>query len=165
MNIRINFTLALILILSLPTTLKAQNTIPELNKDIIKYVNSVIGTKVERGECWDLANQALIKVGADWDREYKYGEKIDPKIDKVYPGDLVQFEKVTVKYTQGNATYTEIMEHHTAIVYKVIEKGVYELAHQNTEFSGRKVGISKLDINTVVQGKMNFYRPTKNLKK
>ncbi len=165
MNIRINFTLALILILSLPTTLKAQNTIPELNKDIIKYVNSVIGTKVERGECWDLANQALIKVGADWDREYKYGEKIDPKIDKVYPGDLVQFEKVTVKYTQGNATYTEIMEHHTAIVYKVLEKGVYELAHQNTEFSGRKVGLSKLDINTVVQGKMYFYRPTKNLNK
>ena len=165
MNIRINITLALILILSLPTTLKAQNTIPELNKEIIKYVNSVIGTKVERGECWDLANQALIKVGADWDREYKYGEKIDPRIDKVYPGDLVQFEKVTVKYTQGNATYTEIMEHHTAIVYKVIEKGVYELAHQNTEFSGRKVGINKLDINAVVHGKMYFYRPIKNLKK
>lgn len=165
MNIRINFTLALILILSLPTTLKAQNTIPELNKEIVSYVESVIGKQVDRGECWDLANQALIKVGADWDREYKYGEKIDPRIDKVYPGDLIQFENVTVKYTQGNATYTEIMEHHTAIVYKVIEKGVYELAHQNTEFSGRKVGISKLDINTVVHGKMYFYRPIKNLKK
>ena len=44
------------------------------------------------------------------------------------------------------------------------DKGVFELAHQNTEFSGRKVGISKFDISTVVQGKMFFYRPTKNLK-
>jgi hypothetical protein len=155
----------LILFICVSFNLIAQSKIPELNKEIIKYVDSVIGKKVERGECWDLANQALIKVGADWDREYKYGKKIDPRIDKVYPGDLIQFEKVTVKYTQGNATYTEIMEHHTAIVYKVIEKGVYELAHQNTEFSGRKVGISKLDINTVVHGKMYFYRPTKNLKK
>ena len=155
----------LLFLFSLSFNLNAQSNIPELNKEIINYVESVIGTQVERGECWDLANQALIKVDADWDREYKYGKKIDPKKDKVYPGDLIQFENVKVKYTKGNATYTEIMEHHTAIVYKVLEKGVYELAHQNTEFSGRKVGISKLDINTVVHGKMYFYRPTKNLKK
>ncbi len=154
----------LILFLSSSLNLVAQNNIPKLNKEIINYVESVIGTQVERGECWDLANQSLIKVDADWDREYKYGKKIDPKKDKVYPGDLIQFENVKVKYTKGNATYTEIMEHHTAIVYKVLGKGVYELAHQNTEFSGRKVGISKFDINTVVQGKMKFYRPTKNAK-
>jgi len=161
---KLKFIPFLILFISLSLNLTAQTNIPELNKEIIKYVNSVIGTQVERGECWDLANQALIKVEADWDREYKYGKKIDPKKDKVYPGDLVQFEKVTVKYTKGNATYTEIMEHHTAIVYKVLGKGIFELAHQNTEFSGRKVGLSKLDINTVVHGRMMFYRPTKNAK-
>jgi len=162
---KFKYFLFVIVFIGFSLNLNAQNTIPELNQEIIKYVDSVIGKKVERGECWDLANQALIKVNADWDREYKYGKKIDPKKDEIFPGDLVQFEKVTVKYTKGNATYTEMMEHHTAIVYKVLEKGVYELAHQNTEFSGRKVGISKLDINTVVHGKMYFYRPTKNLKK
>lgn len=140
---------------------KAQTNVPDLNKRIIQFVDSVIGTQVDRGECWDLANQALILIDADWDREYKYGKKIDPKKDRVFPGDLIQFEKVKVKYTKGNTTYTEIMEHHTAIVYRVISKGVFELAHQNTEFSGRKVGLSTLDINTVVQGKMMFYRPVK----
>jgi hypothetical protein len=55
------------------------------------------------------------------------------------------------------------MTHHTAIVYNVIDKGVYEIAHQNTQFSGRKVGISTLNLNHIVKGKTYFYRPTKNL--
>jgi hypothetical protein len=66
-----------------------------------------------------------------------------------------------IKYKKENTYYTETMEQHTAIVYKVKQKGVYEIAHQNTQFSGRKVGISTLNINTVVDGKMYFYRPTK----
>jgi hypothetical protein len=155
----------LLFLFSSSLSLNAQTNIPELNKEIINYVESVMGTQVDRGECWDLANQALTRIGADWDLEYKYGKKIDPNKDRIFPGDLIQFENVKVKYTKGNTTYTEMMEHHTAIVYKVLGKGVYELAHQNTEFSGRKVGLSKLDINTVVQGKMMFYRPTKNMKK
>ena len=141
----------------------AQKNIPELNKEIIKYVNTVKGKKVDRGECWDLANQALILIGADWDRQYVYGNIIDPKTDKVFPGDIIQFKNVKIKYTEGNATYTESMAHHTAIVYKVLGKGIYEIAHQNTEFSGRKVGVSKLDLNTIIKGEIYFYRPTKKL--
>lgn len=141
----------------------AQNDIPDLNKKIIKYVKSVKGKKVDRGECWDLANQALILVEADWDKAYIYGNKIDPLKDEVFPGDLIQFENVKVRYTEGSTTYTEFMTHHTAIVYNVIDKGVFEIAHQNTEFSGRKVGVSKLNLNYIVEGEFNFYRPTKKL--
>ena len=141
----------------------AQKNIPELNKQIIKYVNTVKGKKVDRGECWDLANQALILINADWDRSYVYGNKLDPKTDRIFPGDLIQFKNVKIKYKEGNATYTESMSHHTAVVYKVLSKGVYEIAHQNTGFSGRKVGISKLDLNTITKGKTYFYRPTKKL--
>ena len=141
----------------------AQNNIPELNKEIIKYVKSVKGKKVERGECWDLANQALIKVDADWDRAYVYGNKLNPESDQIFAGDLIQFKNVKVKYTEGNATYTELMTHHTAIVYKVLGKDIFEIAHQNTQFSGRKVGISKLNLNHIVEGEIFFYRPTKKL--
>lgn len=139
----------------------AQSKIPELNKEIIKYVKSVNGKKVERGECWDLANQALILVGADWDKAYVYGNKIDPLKDQVFPGDLIQFENVKVRYTEGNTTYTELMPHHTAIVYKILDKGIYEIAHQNTGFSGRKVGVSKLNLDYIIEGDYFFYRPTK----
>jgi hypothetical protein len=56
------------------------------------------------------------------------------------------------------------MGQHTAIVYKVIEKGVYEIAHQNTQFSGRKVGVNTLNLNHVIEGDYYFYRPTKKRK-
>lgn len=139
----------------------SQDSIPELNRQIIDYVKTTIGKKVDRGECWDLANQALILIKADWDLKYKYGTLVDPKKDIIYPGDLIQFEGVKVKYKKGNATYTETMDHHTAIIYRVIDKGVFELAHQNTGFSGRKVGLSTLDLSTIIKGKMSIYRPKK----
>jgi hypothetical protein len=56
------------------------------------------------------------------------------------------------------------MGQHTAIVYKVLGDGVFEIAHQNTGFSGKKVGISELNINYIVKGKIYFYRPTQKRK-
>jgi hypothetical protein len=141
----------------------AQKNMPELNKQVHKYVKSVIGKKVDRGECWDLANQALILTNADWDKRYIYGNVIDPSNEEVFPGDLIQFENIKIRYTEGNTTYTELMTHHTAVVYKVLENGIFEIAHQNTEFSGKKVGLSKLNLNHIIQGKISFYRPTKKL--
>jgi hypothetical protein len=140
-------------------TFSQDSKVPELNKKIIKYVKSVIGTQVDRGECWDLANQALTRNKAKWNGEYEYGERINPEKDEVFPGDIIQFKNVKVTYKAGNTIYKETMAHHTAIVYKVLAKGKYELAHQNTGFSGRKVGISTLDLSTVKKGKLYFYRP------
>ncbi|RPH32810.1 MAG: hypothetical protein EHM93_07735 [Bacteroidales bacterium] len=139
----------------------SQDSVPALNREVIEFVKTTIGKKVDRGECWDLANKALTLIKADWDLQYKYGKLVNHKKETVYPGDIIQFEGVKVKYKKGNTTYTESMEHHTAIVYRVIDKGVFELAHQNTGFSGRKVGLSTLDISTIIKGKMSIYRPVK----
>lgn len=144
------------------TNITAQKDIPELNKKVITYVKSVMGTTVDRGECWDLANEALMHIHAKWDGKYKYGEAVNPQKDEIFPGDIIQFENVKLKYQIGNTIYKETMAHHTAIVYKVLEKGKFELAHQNTGFSGRKVGVSKLDISTVYKGRMSFYRPIRS---
>ena len=135
--------------------------IPATNKEIVRYVETVIGQQVDRGECWDLAYQALNRVEADWDGRFKYGKKVDPMKDKIFPGDLIQFDNIKIQYTEGNTTYTETMGQHTAIVYEVLGKGRYRIAHQNTDFSGRKVGISKLNINHIVKGDLDFYRPKK----
>jgi len=157
------FIFCLIFCFSIFNKINAQTHTPELNKQVLSYVQSVIGKKVERGECWDLANQALILINADWDKKYVYGNKIDPKTEKVFPGDMIQFENVKTQYKKGNTTYTELMPHHTAIVYKVLGKGIFEIAHQNTEFSKRKVGISQLNLNYIITGDIYFYRPTKIL--
>ena len=137
----------------------AQENIPELNKKIIKYVESVIGKKVDRGECWDLAYQALNRFNAEWDGKFQYGKLINPKRKPVLPGDIIQFKNVKIKYQITNTTYTEFMKQHTAIVYKVKRKNVFTIAHQNTEFSGRKVGLSDLNLDHVVKGDIKIYRP------
>ena len=137
----------------------AQETLPSLNKQIVEYVKGTIGYQIDRGECWDLAYQALTRVDADWDGEYVYGKKLDPKKDQILPGDIIQFENVVIKYYRGTKRFTERMEHHTAIVYKIKGKRVFEIAHQNTSFSGRTVGLSTLDLTTIVDGEIFIYRP------
>ncbi len=140
---------------------KAQEIIPPLNQKIVAFVTTTIGTKVDRGECWDLAHQALKQNEAIWDWAYEYGQLINPVKETVYPGDIIQFENVEVKYKKGNTTFTETMDHHTAIVYRVIDQDnkIFELAHQNTNFSGRKVGLSEFNLKQVTKGKTMFYRP------
>ena len=150
----------LFLAIFLPATQAiAQENIPELNKRIIEYVESVIGEKVDRGECWDLAYQALNRFNAEWDGKFQYGKLINPNREPVFPGDIIQFKNVKIKYQITNTTYTEIMKQHTAIVYKVKRKNVFTIAHQNTEFSGRKVGLSDLNLANVVKGDIKIYRP------
>ncbi len=139
-------------------------SIPNTNKKVIEYVDTVIGKKVARGECWDLAAAALDHAGAYLDRSsqksiYIFGHTLNPKKDQIYPGDIIQIENVKVKYTKGNAIYAETMSHHTAIIYEVLAKNHYRIAHQNTSFSGKKVGISELNLNHLEKGKIIFYRP------
>ena len=150
----------LFLIFSLPVTQAiAQENIPELNRRIIEYVESVIDKKVDRGECWDLAYQALNRFNAEWDGKFQYGKLINPKWEPVLPGDIIQFKNVKIRYQITNTTYTEFMKQHTAIVYKVKRKNTFTIAHQNTEFSGRKVGLSDLNLAHVVKGDVKIYRP------
>jgi len=135
------------------------DSIPELNRAILEQVKEQIGKQVGRGECWDLAAMALKATGARWDGMYRFGRKVDPEKECVYPGDMIQFEGVRVRYTQGRATYTESMQHHTAVIAEVKGKGVFVLAHQNTGTSGRKVGLSDLDLKTIIKGRYTIFRP------
>lgn len=139
---------------------------PTLNKKVVEYVDTVIGKKVDRGECWDLAAAALDYAGAYLDRSnqkniYVFGKVINPKQEEIFQGDIIQMENVQVEYTRDNGIYTESMPHHTAIVYKVLEKDRFKIAHQNTSFSGKKVGISEFSLGELKKGKIIFYRPYK----
>lgn len=140
--------------------------LPELNTKVIAYVDSVIGTKVGRGECWDLAAGALASSGAYFDRSSMktisiYGRKLNPEKEAVLPGDMIQFENVKLEWKEGNSTYSATMIKHTAIVYKVNSEMDYEIAHQNTGEWGKKVGISNFRLDRVKKGKVMIYRPIK----
>ena len=146
--------------------LPIKSNIPDLNIKVIEYVDSVKGKKVARGECWDLAAAALDYADAYLDRSsqqslYVFGKELNPKNDKIFPGDIIQIENVKIEYSKGNMIYTENMIHHTAIIYEVMGKGSFSIAHQNTSFSGKKVGISDLNLNDIKKGEIIFYRPSK----
>ena len=143
-----------------------QTNIPVINQDVIKYVDKVIGKKVARGECWDLAAAALDHAGAYLDRStqksiYIFGKEINPKNEQVYPGDIIQIENAKLEYKKDNGIYTETMTHHTAIIYEVLGKSQFKIAHQNTSFSGKKVGLSDFNLNYLKKGSITFYRPYK----
>lgn len=144
--------------LALAQTNEPCNSIPLLNQQIIQFVKQNIHKKVDRGECWDLAAGALNKSNAKWDGKYEFGKKVGDK-ECVYPGDIIQFKNVELKYKKGEATYLEKLAHHTAIIYEVKANGVYIIADQNTRFSGRKVGTHELDISTITKGTIQIYRP------
>lgn len=139
---------------------------PELNLKVIEYVETKIGLQVDRGECWDLAAAALDHAGAYLDRSnkkniYVFGRALNPSRESVLPGDILQLENVKLEYQEGEYIITENMAHHTAIIYEVIDKGHFRIAHQNTSFSGKKVGISELKTAHVKSGKIYYYRPVR----
>jgi len=140
--------------------------IPELNVKIVKYLDLVMGKKVARGECWDLALGALAYAGAYFDRSTEesvsvYGRRVDPEKEEIFPGDLMQFENVVIQWENGNMTFTESMEQHTAIICIVNYMGNYQIAHQNTKETGLKVGISNFRLDRVTSGDVKIYRPVK----
>ena len=137
------------------------NNVPELNKEIIAFINSQLNKKVGTGECWDLAAAALNKVGAKWDGKYLFGKEIDHKKNCVYEGDIIQFEGIELKYEKEKTIYFEKLEHHTAVIFEVKDKGSYIIADQNTGFSGKKVGTHALQISTITKGKFKIFRPFK----
>jgi hypothetical protein len=47
-----------------------------LNAKVLQYAESKMGQKVERGECWDLANQALKFAGARQPGQGGYGSYV-----------------------------------------------------------------------------------------
>jgi hypothetical protein len=162
----LSFGLSLVSFKSLTSTNQVKtksftDSIPEMNKQIIEFVNSKIQKKVGTGQCWDLAAEVLISANAKWNMKYVFGKEIDYKKEPVFPGDIIQLEGVVLNYVINGKKYTEKMTHHTAIIYEVKDKTSFTLAHQNTGYTGKKVGLSPLELTTLTKGKFKIYRPEK----
>lgn len=136
------------------------DSIPVINQEIVAYVHSKINKRVGDGECWALASESLRLVGAQWDGKYQYGKLLQYDSDCIYPGDMIQFEKVTVRFQDGNQIFVQKFPHHTAVIYKVNSTGNYVLAHQNVN-GKKKVITTSFSIADVKKGKYFIYRPVR----
>lgn len=130
-----------------------------LNDEVVKEVEKLMGEKVGRGECWDLAQHVLDKLGANWTRLFNYGRKLD-KSEPYKPGDIIQFKSVKTewktKYAWGSAQIG--MPDHTAIIWQVESNLKFQVAHQNYN-NIRKVGLGDIDLTHMVSGRYQVYRP------
>lgn len=137
-----------------------QQPLPEMNARVVEYVKSVLGEKVDRGECWDLANQALTYAGASWKKPLLFGRIIFPDKENILPGDIVQFTNVTMEHKEGTTTTRWKMIKHTAVVYQVISKSTFVLAEQNIN-QIKRVMLNEYSLDDIKTGKVEFYRPLK----
>ncbi len=137
------------------------DSISAINSQIIELAGKKLGKKVDRGECWDLAKYVLDETGATWDGMYTFGRALK-KGECIMPGDIIQFEKLkTVSLTNGVKS-TELFPHHTAIIFEVKNPDEIVLIHQNTGYTGKKVGKSTFKFSTITTGKYTIYRPVTN---
>jgi hypothetical protein len=136
------------------------NIIPPLNKKVNSFVTSRINKKEGNGNCWALAKGALDAAGASWDGAYAFGVLLDPAKDCIFPGDIIQFEGVEIRYSRNGVYYEEHFQHHTAVIYKVLDKGRYKLAHQNIG-RHKKVTITDLDVKNRDQRPVFYLPPCK----
>lgn len=134
------------------------DSVAPLNQQVLNYAQSNLNKKVGRGECWDLAKYALENCKATWDKKFEFGRHLE-KDECLMPGDVIHFKGVKIKYKEGKKTFYITMDQHTAIIHKVISSDEIELIHQNTAFSGKKVGVSSIKFSTITKGKYDIYRP------
>jgi hypothetical protein len=133
----------------------------ELNDKIIDFVTKAMGTTVGRGECWDLAQQALDANLADWTRPLAFGRTLNPETDAIKAGDIIQFSnlKITERLPGGIIRNESLgAPDHTAVIYRVLGKKRYTLAHQNVR-GKRSVITSDINLTKVTGGAYWIYRP------
>ena len=139
----------------------AADSLPVLNRAIVAFVVDHMGRKVDRGECWDLAAGALNQARARWDGAYAFGRLLDWRKDTILPGDIVQFERVTVERRTADRMERLSFGHHTAVIMTVHGRGSFTLGHQNFGKAGRKVSLLDLEMAQVRAGKVVIYRPVR----
>lgn len=133
----------------------------EQNDKILAFVDKVMGTTVGRGECWDLAQQALDMNLADWIRPTTFGLRLNTESNEIKAGDIIQFRtlKITEHLPDGRTRWETLgAPEHTAVIYKILGKKRYTLAHQNIG-GKRSVIKSDIDLAQATGGRYWIYRP------
>ncbi len=133
-----------------------------LNPKVLQWASGQVGKQIGAGECWDLANKALLQAGAgtssdfgsmDADADYVWGDEVALK--DALPGDILQYRDyemtttTTTDVTFADGTgwsdvddpHTETIghPHHTSILSKNPGTGGITVLEQN--YKGNKEAV------------------------
>ena len=132
-----------------------QGPISEIQREVVNFAADNIGRKIGRGECWDLADQALRAAGAEPPKGYTFGDRIP--LNEIQPGDILQF--TSARFDEPG--YWTIMgtPNHTAVVHAVGDTRAFIL-QQN--FDGKRyVTTYDLNLNNQTSGQIEAFRPVR----
>jgi len=127
--------------------------ISEIQREVVNFAADNVGKRVGRGECWDLADQALRAAGAEPPRGYTFGDRIP--LTEIQPGDILQF--TSARFDEPGYWTIMGMPNHTAVVHAVGDTRAFIL-QQN--FNGqRHVTPYDLNLNNLTSGRLEAFRP------
>ncbi|NQT38717.1 MAG: hypothetical protein HQ581_14565 [Planctomycetes bacterium] len=144
-----------------------------LSQDVVSQAETRRGTRVGRGECFDLADESLRAAGArsaadygtvNATADYVWGA-LQTSTAAALPGDILQFRNVIIEWTRadpdGDYTFLEEFPHHTAVVIAALGEGRLRILHQNwNQTSGNEiVNEHVLRTHGKTQGTIWVYRP------
>ena len=131
-----------------------------LNQKVVIWASGKLGQQVGAGECWDLANSALLQAGAgssaDFgptgdDADYVWGTPI-PDLKDAIPGDILQYRdyvmstttKTDVTFADGTGWVDDVSAeithgHHTSIISVNSGNGNLTVYEQNDKGNHEKV--------------------------
>lgn len=145
--------------------------LPPLNAAVVAYCEARIGQKVARGECAELAHEALVASRAvsftgesPKPGDYVWGKlvaTIKPgglgEAVKVLPGDIVQYRDVVFERRTPNSWSRSSASHHTSVI-AAARPGAWTLYEQNVN-GRRTVGRSEVTLTDLKSGTLWVYRP------
>ena len=130
-----------------------QGPISEIQREVVNFAADNIGRKIGRGECWDLADQALRAAGAEPPKGYTFGDRIP--LNEIQPGDILQF--TSARFDEPGYWTIMGMPNHTAVVHAVGDTRAFIL-QQN--FDGKRyVTTYDLNLNNQTSGQIEAFRP------
>jgi hypothetical protein len=138
-----------------PTPRTPQGPISEIQREVVNFAADSIGRKIGRGECWDLADQALRAAGAEPPKGYTFGDRIP--LSEIQPGDILQF--TSARFDEPGYWTIMGMPNHTAVVHAVGDTRAFIL-QQN--FDGKRyVTTYDLNLNNQTSGLIEAFRPVR----
>ncbi len=115
---------------------------PDMHTNIYEYARDRLGTKVGNGQCWTLANNALVHAGARPPAQaslYVWGTEVP--LGQLARGNIIQFTRYTVRIEQADGSWQELTRgdanspRHTAIVETVRPNGEVVVLEANVDAS------------------------------
>ena len=132
--------------------------LPDLNVRVVNFAVQNLGQKIGNGECWTLAQQALIKSGGQRPRGFVFGRELVQN-EPWLAGDIIQFTDCHFVDVQPNrrTTITLGEPDHTAIIHS-IPNGLVVVLEQNVNHD-KRVQTQTLNFATMTSGNIKVYRP------